>query len=44
MKSGRSHGDARAENLAYALPARAPEMPPNRHQQPTMAISGNLRT
>ena len=26
-----------AENLAYALPARAPEMSPNYHQQPTIA-------
>jgi hypothetical protein len=32
------------ENLAYALRARAPEMPPNCHQQPTIATSSNLRT
>ena len=32
------------ENLAYALRARAPEMPPNRHQQPTLATGSNLRT
>jgi len=32
------------ENLAYALRARAPQMPPNHHQQPTMATSSNVRT
>jgi hypothetical protein len=32
------------ENLAYALRTRAPEMPPNCHQQPTTATSSNLRT
>jgi hypothetical protein len=32
------------ESLADALGARAPEMPPNRRQQPTTATSGNLRT
>jgi hypothetical protein len=32
------------ESLAYALRARAPEMPPNCHQQPTIAASSNLRT
>ena len=31
------------ENLAYALRTRAPEMPPNGHQQPTMAATSNLR-
>jgi hypothetical protein len=36
----RSH----AKNLAYALRARAPEMPPNSHQQPAVATSSNLRT
>jgi hypothetical protein len=33
-----------AENLAHALLARDPEMPPNPHQQPTIATSSNLRT
>ena len=33
-----------AENLAYALLARAPEMPPNYHQQPTIATGSHLRT
>ena len=33
-----------AENLAYALRARAPEMPPDNHQQPTMATGSHLRT
>ena len=33
-----------AKNLAYALRARAPEMPPNSHQQPMIATSSNLRT
>ena len=32
------------ENLDFALRARAPEMPPNCHQQPTIATSSNLRT
>jgi len=32
------------ENLAYALLARAPEMPPNYHQQPTIATGSHLRT
>jgi len=32
------------ENLAYALRARAPEMPPNGHQQPTTASGSHLRT
>ena len=32
------------ENLAYALRARAPEMSPNRHQQPTIITSSNART
>jgi hypothetical protein len=32
------------ENLACALPARAPEMPPNYHQQPTIATGSHLRT
>ena len=32
------------ESLAYALRARAPEMPPNSHQQPTLATGSNLRT
>ena len=31
-------------NLAYALPARAPEMPPNYRQQPTIATGCHLRT
>jgi len=45
LKSGRSfHGDAPTENLAYALPARAREMPPNYHQQPTIATGSHLRT
>ena len=43
--SGRSFdGAGSTENLAYALRARAPEMPPNSHQQPTIATSCNLRT
>jgi hypothetical protein len=33
-----------AKNLAYALRARAPEMPPNSHQQSAIATSSNLRT
>jgi hypothetical protein len=33
-----------AKNLAYALQACAPEMPPNTHQQPVIATNGNLRT
>jgi hypothetical protein len=32
------------EHLAYALRARAPEMPPNGHQQPTTGTSSTLRT
>jgi len=32
------------ENLVDALPARAPEMPPNCHQQPTIATGSHLRT
>jgi hypothetical protein len=32
------------KNLAYASLARAPEMPPNHHQQPTIVASSNLRT
>ena len=32
------------EHPAYALRARAPEMPPNSHQQPTIATSSNLQT
>jgi len=32
------------KNLAYALAARAPEMPPNYRQQPTIATGRHLRT
>ena len=32
------------DNLAYALRRRAPEMPPNGHQQPTIGTSTHLRT
>ncbi len=32
------------ERLAYALRARARDVPPNRHQQPMIATSSNLRT
>jgi hypothetical protein len=32
------------ENLAYALRGRAPEVPPNGHQQPAIATSSNLQT
>jgi hypothetical protein len=31
------------EHLAYALQARAPEMPPTGHQQPTTGTSSTLR-
>ena len=33
-----------SESPAYALRARAHEMPPNSHQQPAIATSSNLRT
>jgi hypothetical protein len=40
LKNGRSFiGAAPPKNLAYVLWARAPEMPPNSHQQPAIATS-----
>ena len=44
IADGGSDGVGSIEDLAYALRARAPEMPPNGHQQPTIATSSNLRT
>ncbi len=36
--------DQGGEHLAYALRARAPEMPPNGHQQSTTGTSSTPRT
>jgi hypothetical protein len=43
-KAAVARGRRSAEHLAYALQARAPEMPPKSHQQSTIATGSNLRT